>query len=123
MNIKSMQTPVLMALIGAVLAGVLSAANAETDASEFPGRGLFIQKGCYQCHGYEGQGGAGTPVVIAPNPMPLKAFIAVVRRPYGVMPAYAPSVLSDDDLRGIREYLASIPSPPKPESLRALSEQ
>jgi mono/diheme cytochrome c family protein len=68
---------------------------------------LFATYGCWQCHGYEGQGGAATRV--APSAYPYEAFARIVRRPPNEMPAYAPSVLSDETLREIYAYVMSIP--------------
>lgn len=76
---------------------------AETD-----GRTLYIKFGCHQCHGYEGQGGLLSGPRIAPNPLPLKGFTEILRRPYGVMPAYSDKVISDETLKIIHQYLQSI---------------
>ncbi len=61
-------------------------------------RELFVRYGCYQCHGYEGQGGEA--LRIAPSPYSFEAFAAKVRKPANEMPAYAPEVLSDARLAG-----------------------
>lgn len=74
------------------------------------GRDLFERNGCYQCHGYAGQGGAAPR--IAPSAYPLEVFTVLVRRPANEMPAYARNVLSDDDLAEIYRYVRSIPEPP-----------
>jgi ubiquinol-cytochrome c reductase cytochrome c subunit len=74
------------------------------------GRALYASYGCYQCHGYVGQGGAA--LRIAPSPYPYEAFERLVRRPANEMPAYAPSVLNDDTLRAIYAYVMSIPRQP-----------
>ena len=75
------------------------------------GRSLYIKFGCHQCHGYEGQGGLLTGPRIAPNPLRLKGFTKIVRRPYGVMPAYSDKVISDETLKIIHQYLKSISDP------------
>ena len=72
-------------------------------------RALFVRYGCYQCHGYEGQGGEA--LRIAPSPYPFEAFAAKVRKPANEMPAYAPEVLSDSDLQALYRYVRSIPEP------------
>jgi ubiquinol-cytochrome c reductase cytochrome c subunit len=74
------------------------------------GRALFVANGCYECHGYVGQGGAAPR--IAPTVYPYEAFARLVRRPANEMPAYAPQALGDDALRAIYAYLRSIPEPP-----------
>ena len=72
-------------------------------------RALFVGYGCYQCHGYEGQGGEA--LRIAPSAYPFEAFAARVRRPANEMPAYAREVLSDADLEAIYRYVRSRPEP------------
>jgi mono/diheme cytochrome c family protein len=72
-------------------------------------RTLFVDYGCYQCHGYEGQGGEA--LRIAPSPYPFEAFAARVRRPVNEMPAYAREVLSDTDLEAIYRYVRSRSEP------------
>jgi len=79
-------------------------------AQEVEDRELFVAYGCYQCHGYEGQGGAA--LRIAPSLYPFEAFAALVRKPSNEMPAYAPAQLSEADLRAIYRYVRAIPEPP-----------
>jgi ubiquinol-cytochrome c reductase cytochrome c subunit len=79
------------------------------------GRMLFASYGCWQCHGYVGQGGAAPRV--APSPYPYEAFAQFVRRPPNEMPAYAPSVLTDETLREIYAYVMSIPEQPRIEEI------
>jgi mono/diheme cytochrome c family protein len=83
------------------------AAQAQGDAAK--GKSLFVAKGCYQCHGYDGHGGAGAK--LAPRPIPVAALIAYVRHPAGAMPIYSPKVMSDAELTDIWAYLKSIPDP------------
>ncbi|MBV8819768.1 MAG: cytochrome c [Acidobacteriaceae bacterium] len=72
------------------------------------GNVLFTKIGCYQCHGYAGQGGrAGARIV--PTPLAAQDLIRYVRRPAGEMPAYTEKVASDQDLRDIYAYLKSFP--------------
>ena len=79
------------------------------------GRNLFASYGCYQCHGYVGQGGAAPRVV--GNSYPYEAFERLVRYPANEMPAYAPSVLNDETLRAIYAYVMSIPRQPRIEEI------
>jgi ubiquinol-cytochrome c reductase cytochrome c subunit len=74
------------------------------------GKALFVRNGCYQCHNYEGQGGAAGPR-IAPNPPPYRGFTAYVRAPRGDMPPYTVKVMSDQDLADVYAYLRSRPRP------------
>jgi mono/diheme cytochrome c family protein len=94
----------------AVFCGTLFVAVTLARAEPAPAdRELFVRYGCYQCHGYEGQGGEA--LRIAPSPYPLEAFAAKVRKPANEMPAYAPEVLSDADLQAIYRYVRAIPEP------------
>ena len=85
--------------------GIASAQNAEN------GKKLFTKLGCYECHGYLGQGG-GAGARLAPKPIAAAALIAYVRHPGGTMPPYTSKVVSDAELGDIRAYLATIPGPP-----------
>lgn len=87
-----------------------AAAMAQSGTAETPGEALYLANGCYQCHGYQGQGGAAPR--IAPTPYPLQAFLALVRHPASEMPAYSPVALSDADLGQIYAYVSSRPEPP-----------
>ncbi len=83
------------------------------------GRTLYVAYGCYQCHGYEGQGGAAGPR-IGPSPYPFIAFARLVRRPADVMPAYAPGVLDDSTLEKIYDYVRARPEPVDVDSISSL---
>jgi mono/diheme cytochrome c family protein len=98
------------AVTSLVLVTLARAAPAPAD------RALFVAYGCYQCHGYEGQGGEA--LRIAPSPYPFEAFAARVRKPANEMPAYAPTVLSDADLQALYRYVRAIPEPPADLPLR-----
>jgi mono/diheme cytochrome c family protein len=90
-----------------VVAGLCTLAT--TAFAQDDGRTAFTSYGCYQCHGYEGQG-EGAPRLAA-KPYTLEAFATFVRKPPNEMPAYARSVLSDATLASIYRYVVSIPAP------------
>ena len=75
------------------------------------GRKLFASYGCYQCHGYEGQGSSATGPRLGPRPLPLASFSRYVRRPTGQMPPYTAKVLPDTELADIYAFLQSVPMP------------
>ncbi|WP_458175415.1 c-type cytochrome [Bradyrhizobium sp. 14AA] len=77
------------------------------------GERVFRQKGCYECHGLQGQGSLSTGPRIGMPPLPFNLFTELVRRPRNVMPAYSSAVLSDAELRAIHSYLLSLPKPPR----------
>ena len=89
-------------------AGLLLGSGGAVAASAEKGKAAFLQHGCWQCHGTEGQGGqAGAR--LAPEPMPLETFTAFVRTSNRTMPPYPEAVLSNEDLADIHAYLQAIP--------------
>jgi ubiquinol-cytochrome c reductase cytochrome c subunit len=79
-----------------------------TGAAEH-GRKLFTADGCYQCHGFQGQGGGVAGPKLAPNPLPIDAFASQLRNPRDRMPIYTHVVLPDANLNDIYAYVQSIP--------------
>lgn len=105
--------PVIMMIIGA-------AAAAQPVADSGRGRTLYAEVGCYQCHGYEGQGAITTGPKIAPDPMPYAAFVQIVRHSARTMPAYGVELLPDPDLAAVYAYLKTIPDAPPVKELPLL---
>ena len=92
-----------------LLAAVLGASQAALSAgSADKGKTAYVKHGCWQCHGFAGQGGVTGPK-LAPDPMPLEAMSAFVRNTRGGMPPYQRAILSDADLADIHAYLQSLP--------------
>ena len=88
------------------------AAKIETASGDAAhGKELFMKDGCYECHGYVGQGAVGAR--LAPAPLPWEGIAAYIRNPAGEMPPYVSKVVSDQDVRDIHAYLATIPTPPR----------
>ena len=83
------------------------------------GKRLFVEEGCYQCHGYAGQGGGAGPRIA---PRPASTGIQYVRRPTGVMPPYTTKVLPDKDLADILAFLGTIQAPPPVKSIPLLNQ-
>ena len=75
------------------------------------GRELFVRKGCFQCHGREGQGAPITGPRLGPNPLALAAFVRAVRNPRAQMPPYTDKLVSDAELADMRAFLDSRPRP------------
>src|SRR5579872_1623677 len=95
---------ILILLVAA--SGLSAAENAEN------GKRLFVRDGCYQCHGYAGQGSiAGAR--LAPPVLNAEGMTRYIRRPTGGMPAFSDKVVSDQDVADIYAYLKTVP-PPKP---------
>ena len=83
------------------------------------GKKIYSSYGCYQCHGYAAQGGAGTR--LAPRPIAFAAFARYVRRPTGQMPPYTGKVVSDQELADIHAFLLTIPPPPAVDTIPILA--
>jgi mono/diheme cytochrome c family protein len=84
------------------------------------GKAVYTADGCYECHGREAQGGAGTGPRLGPEPMPYAAFVFQVRTPRDQMPPYTSKVLSDAELADIYAFVQSQPKPPKADSIPQL---
>ncbi len=106
-------------VITAIAATLLFASSAAGAASAEKGKAAFMKHGCWQCHGFDGQGSiAGAK--LAPDPMPLEALAAFVRNTNGSMPPYQKAILPDEDLADIHAYLRSIPKARDPRSIPQL---
>jgi mono/diheme cytochrome c family protein len=103
--------PTLALLFRLAALALAVGAVAQTAVAAPDERSPYVANGCYQCHGYAGQGGAGAR--LARTAYSFDAFAALVRRPANEMPAYAPQVLDDGALRSIYDYLRSLPEPPQ----------
>jgi len=105
----------LFAIVSVIVIPLLAAQESGSGADA--GRQLYTAYQCWQCHGYEGQGGAAPR--IGPTVYPFEAFAAFVRHS-NEMPAYSPNVLSDADLRRIYEFVRTQPVPPAAAEIPAL---
>ena len=90
-------------------------------ASAEKGKTAFVQHGCWQCHGFQGQGGVTGPK-LAPEPLPLETFAAFVRTSNRTMPPYMEAILSNEDVADIHAYLESIPKPKDHKSIPLLNQ-
>ena len=95
--------------LAALAAGLLACGGAFAASAE-KGKTAFIQHGCWQCHGMQGQGGIAGPK-LAPDPIASEKFTAFVRTSNRFMPPYQEAILPNDDLADIYAYLQSIPKP------------
>jgi ubiquinol-cytochrome c reductase cytochrome c subunit len=111
------------AIIGpaAFAADLLLGAGSAVAASAEKGKIGFVQHGCWQCHGYQGQGGV-TGLKLAPDPIPFETLSNFVRTTNRAMPPYREEILSNEDLADIYAYLQSIPKDPDPKSIPLLNQ-
>jgi len=93
-----------LSMLVILLPGFCFSQNAEN------GKRVFVRDGCYECHGYAGQGTiAGAR--LAPPVLNAQGMIRYVRRPAGAMPAFTDKVLSDQEVNDIYAYLKTVPAP------------
>ncbi|MFM2445106.1 MAG: hypothetical protein RJB09_2292 [Pseudomonadota bacterium] len=83
------------------------------------GNQAFREKGCWQCHGFEGQGGVAGPR-LANTQLPEDGLIAFVHATNGTMPPYSAKLISDAQLSDIYAYLLSRPKPADPKTIPLL---
>ena len=105
--------------LAAVAAGLVFGLGSVSSASE-KGKQLFVKHGCWQCHGFVGQGGLAGPALM-PEVMPLEAMVNFVRNSNRAMPPYKEAILSDADMKEIHAYLVSLPKPADPKSVPLLN--
>ena len=115
-----MKTRSIIVGLAALAAGLVSWQASAAAASAEKGKAAFLAHGCWQCHGYQGQGGiAGAR--LAPNPIPFETLSNFVRTTNRAMPPFSKDILSDEDLADIYAYLESIPKGPDPKSIPLLN--
>jgi mono/diheme cytochrome c family protein len=111
-----------VALAAAFAVGVLFGHGTAVAASAENGKKAFVQNGCWQCHGFEGQGSVASSGgrVIADTQLPQDAFMSYVRSPTGSMPPFRAQMISDSDLADIYAYLEARPKPKAPADIPLL---
>jgi mono/diheme cytochrome c family protein len=91
---------------------VVVSALAAVDGAQAPppagnaanGATAFAKVGCEVCHGAQGRGTASGPSLAA-SALPIKDFIAYVRKPRGTMPPQSAQVVSDASLTDIYAFV------------------
>ncbi len=102
----------------------LALVSAGASAQETPsgnaanGKRLFETIGCFECHGYAGQGGNAGPKLIDPPTYP--AFIVQLRTPRNVMPPFTARVLTDQQAADIYAYILTFAKAPDPRNIPLL---
>jgi mono/diheme cytochrome c family protein len=113
----------LLALLLVILVLPAAAASAQDKApagNAARGKQLFAADGCYECHGYAGQGARPTGPRVARTELPYSAFVQQLRQPAAEMPPYTAKVLPSKDVADIFAYLQSLPAPPAPKDVAIL---
>jgi mono/diheme cytochrome c family protein len=106
--------------LAAFAAGLMLGQASAVAASAEKGKSAFLQHGCWQCHGYQGQGGVTGPK-LAPNPIPFDTLSNFVRTTNRAMPPFSKDILSDEDLGDIYAYLQAIPKGPDAKDIPLLN--
>jgi mono/diheme cytochrome c family protein len=114
--------PIILTLTGLILAaGPTCAQQASAPAGNVEnGKTLYLQVGCYQCHGQAGQGARMTGPSISRTQFPFEGFLYQLRHPANQMPPYEAAVLSDQDAADLYAYLRQMPAPRDPNSIPLL---
>jgi mono/diheme cytochrome c family protein len=97
---------------GGLLALTLGNALAQEAAGDAAnGKQVYAKLRCFTCHGRVGQGGAyNYPApALAALELPVEAFQAFLREPPNDMPAFAPSVMSDQEAADMWVFLRALP--------------
>jgi mono/diheme cytochrome c family protein len=105
-----------------IVAGCVLGNAAALAASAENGKIAFVKHGCWQCHGFLGQGSAVTSngTVLGPTALTFEIFANFVRSSNRTMPPYREAILSNADLADIYAYLQSIPKPQDANSIPLL---
>ena len=99
-------------------AGLVATSAFAGDAAK--GKVVFEKKGCWQCHGYEGQGGVAGPR-LANTQLPEEALISFVHNTNAAMPPFSEKLISDAELSDIYAYVQSKPKPADPKTIPLLN--
>jgi mono/diheme cytochrome c family protein len=111
--------PIFMALSAAALLTTAMTAEQPQGAPASTATGnatrgepLYLDYGCYACHGYNGQTGNG-PRLLPPR-LSQQQFTLYLRAPRTMqMPAYTTKVLTDEEAVDIYTYVLSLPREPQ----------
>jgi mono/diheme cytochrome c family protein len=86
------------------------------------GRQIYLAGGCFTCHGRLGQGGAfnqPTPS-LAKTALPFEGFKFQLRSPVRDMPAYADTVMNDQEVADVYAFVQSLPGKRDPKDIPLL---
>jgi len=79
-----------------------------SSANSEKGEHLYTAFGCYECHGFQGQGSTQTGAPrLGPPQIPFSGFVAYVREPTSQMPPYSSKAVSEAQLADIYVFLQS----------------
>src|ERR1700730_17232475 len=94
-----------------------SAASAQTAGDPAAGKAYWDRVApravdCKNCHGANGEGGFGPD--LAGRGLSAAQILRAARQPWGVMPAFVESQVSEKDAADLAAYFGSLPKPAEP---------
>src|SRR5437764_6007774 len=109
-----MKNKILFALLALPLAQSAAAqpAGDATAGKAYWDRAAPRATDCKNCHGGFGEGGFGPD--LAGRGLSAAQVLRAVRQPWGIMPAFVESQLSDKEAADLAAYFASMPKPSEP---------
>ena len=111
-----------IAFVTILLSGLVALAQQPTPANNAGnGKRLYERDGCWECHGWAGQGGRDG-ARLADTALTTAQLTRYVRKPTGAMPAYIDKVITDQELADIWAYLKSMPAPKAAKDIPLLNE-
>lgn len=98
--------------VSAALTAIVVVASPHVAAAQDVAAGarLFERLECSDCHAEKAQGDVGPR--LAATDLELAAVVAQLRRPRGMMPAFGPDRLSDEEIASLYAWLQSLPDAP-----------
>src|SRR5438105_5598177 len=112
----------VLSILACIAAGILTAnaafAQGEPRGNAANGKKLFETIGCFECHGWAGQGGGAGPKLIDPPAYP--AYLVQLRTPRNIMPPFTTRVLTDQQAADIYAYVATFAKAPDPRTIPLL---
>ena len=105
----NMMSAVLLAFF---LIPFLRAQSSEPVGNAAAGQKAWAARECGNCHGRQGQGAFGPD--LAGRQLTYQQFRQEVRKPWGIMPAFIESQVTDQNLADMRAYFLSLPPVAEP---------
>src|SRR3982750_4487886 len=112
---------VTMLIAGGIAFAQDARPGGSTAASVENGKRLFTRDGCWECHGYAGQGGRDG-ARLADTALTVAQLTRDICQPTGASPAYIDRVMTDQELADIWAYLKSMPTPKAAKDIPLLNE-
>jgi mono/diheme cytochrome c family protein len=105
-----MKLAVALLMLPFAHAGAFAQAQGDAQAGKAYWEGNNSQ--CRNCHGENGQGAFGPD--LAGRKLTLAQFTQAVRHPWGIMPAFIESQISDGEIANLAAYFGGLPSNDRP---------